>query len=150
MKSPQFTSEAQILKAMSNPKRLEIIALLGQHTLSATEIQQMTGFPQANLSQHLRALKLGHVIVAQREGQHIRYRLSHPGIMAVTAQLRTLLRPTRVPQQGKRVSVTQDPVCQMWVEPAAARFESIYKGATYFFCASGCQRHFMRQPERYV
>jgi xanthine dehydrogenase accessory factor len=39
-----------------------------------------------------------------------------------------------------------DPVCQMTVDVATARFVSQHAGTTYYFCAAGCQRAFEADP----
>ncbi|PNX48450.1 MAG: YHS domain-containing protein [Thermoplasmata archaeon M11B2D] len=43
-----------------------------------------------------------------------------------------------------------DPICQMTVDEKTAKFTSIYKGKTYYFCAPGCKRTFDANPEKYV
>lgn len=145
-----FRHEARQFKALAHPKRLEILSLLHRHQLTASDIQQMTGFAQANLSQHLALLKSAQIIVAVRHGQHIRYRLSHQNFWRASQ----LLAATQVVRMAKKhessATQVQDPVCQMWIEPAAARWQTIYKGATFFFCASGCHRRFVKSPAMYA
>lgn len=139
-----------MLKALAHPKRLEIIQLLDTTELAASDIQQMTGFPQANLSQHLTILKEAQIVVADRSGKNIRYRLSHPNFSFIKKLVEEsrAAGPARKNESGR--SQVQDPVCAMWVEPAATRWQVLYKGATYFFCASGCEHRFMKNPERYA
>lgn len=53
------------------------------------------------------------------------------------------------------VKVTQpetaiDPVCEMTVDIATARFVTEYQGTTYYFCAAGCQRAFEANPENFL
>lgn len=53
------------------------------------------------------------------------------------------------------VAVTQpetaiDPVCEMTVDIAAARFKTDYQETTYYFCAAGCQRAFEANPESFL
>jgi xanthine dehydrogenase accessory factor len=43
-----------------------------------------------------------------------------------------------------------DPVCQMTVDIATARFTTKDKGETYYFCAAGCQRAFEADPAAYT
>ncbi len=150
MKTIPFAAEAAMLKALAHPKRLEIIHLLHNRELTASEIQRMTGFPQANLSQHLTLLKEAQVVVAVRTGKNIRYRLSHPNFFFIS-KLVEESRATR-PAQKKESSHTQvqDPVCGMWVEPAATHWQALYKGATFFFCASGCEQRFIKTPKKYA
>lgn len=150
MTSSVFQLEARVLKALAHRKRLEIIHLLHDRELTATEIQRMTGFPQANLSQHIGLLKAAQVVVAVRQGKNIHYRLSHQNFWRISG----LLAESRIahPAQKRetRRSQFQDPVCQMWVEPAATHWQTLFKGATYFFCASGCRQRFLKSPQRYV
>lgn len=150
MQHETFHREAAVLKALGHPKRLEIVQVIGGHGLTATDLQRMTGFPQANLSQHLRELKEARVIVAKREGKFIRYRLSHPLLLQLTRLLRDVSQPRRARKIETKPTEVKDPVCGMWVEPAASQWQVIYKGATYFFCASGCSKRFTAYPERYV
>jgi DNA-binding transcriptional ArsR family regulator len=150
MKALAFLHESKTLKALSHPKRLEIVHLLASRELTATDIQRMTGFPQANLSQHLRELKVARVIVAERDSKNIRYRLAHPSFLQISKILQETSAPQKPKSRETKKSEVQDVVCGMWVEPAATKFQTIYKGATYFFCASGCQKHFVKSPETYA
>ena len=43
-----------------------------------------------------------------------------------------------------------DPVCQMEVDEATARFQTEYDGKTYYFCAPGCKRAFEKDPEKFL
>lgn len=110
----------------------------------------MTGFPQANLSQHLTLLKQAQIVVAVRTGKNISYRLSHPNFLMMSKLIEEskTVRPAQKKESSQ--SQVQDPVCRMWVEPAATRWQALFKGATYFFCASGCERRFIKTPERYA
>ncbi len=44
----------------------------------------------------------------------------------------------------------KDPVCDMTVDIATAKFKSEYHGETVYFCAPGCKRAFDRDPEHYL
>ncbi|MEX2654602.1 MAG: XdhC family protein [Acidimicrobiia bacterium] len=53
------------------------------------------------------------------------------------------------------IEVTQpetaiDPVCEMTVDVATARFVTEHEGTTYYFCAAGCQRAFEANPESFL
>jgi xanthine dehydrogenase accessory factor len=43
-----------------------------------------------------------------------------------------------------------DPVCQMEVEIATAKFTHEYEGKMYYFCAPGCKRAFSKNPQEYL
>jgi xanthine dehydrogenase accessory factor len=53
------------------------------------------------------------------------------------------------------IEVTQpetaiDPVCEMTVDIATAKFVSEHEGTTYYFCAAGCQRAFEANPASFL
>ena len=43
-----------------------------------------------------------------------------------------------------------DPVCGMEVDESTAECKTTYQGQTYYFCAPGCQRSFLKEPAKYV
>jgi Cu+-exporting ATPase len=43
-----------------------------------------------------------------------------------------------------------DPVCGMTVNTEKAEYVSSYKGKKYYFCAAGCQKKFLQDPEKYL
>jgi len=43
-----------------------------------------------------------------------------------------------------------DPICKMMVDEKTAKFISVHKGKTYYFCAPGCKKAFDVTPEQYV
>ena len=143
-----YKREADILKALAHPKRLEILYLLQKNQLTASQIEDMTGWPQANVSQHLYLLKTAQIILATRNGKQIRYRLTHPNFIKASGHIQAVINPSlRVEARGIEV---RDLVCGMTIAPASAGFSTIHKGATYYFCASGCQKKFLRTPHAYV
>jgi Cu(I)/Ag(I) efflux system membrane fusion protein len=55
--------------------------------------------------------------------------------------------------QGIYGAMSQDPVCGMEVDEAAAKalgLTSVYEGKTYYFCSKECKEQFDRNPEQYV
>jgi xanthine dehydrogenase accessory factor len=43
-----------------------------------------------------------------------------------------------------------DPVCGMTVDPMTSTHKSLYREQAYWFCCSGCQSNFEKEPERYL
>jgi xanthine dehydrogenase accessory factor len=43
-----------------------------------------------------------------------------------------------------------DPVCEMTVEVAGARYTAVYNEKTYYFCSAHCQHLFEKKPEQYL
>ncbi|MEW6054417.1 MAG: YHS domain-containing protein [Nitrospirota bacterium] len=46
--------------------------------------------------------------------------------------------------------MAKDPVCNMQVDEKKAAATSVYKGATYHFCAKICKEKFDKDPEKYM
>jgi len=43
-----------------------------------------------------------------------------------------------------------DSVCKMTVDEKTAKFKSVYRGTTYYFCAPGCKKKFDADPGKYA
>ncbi len=48
------------------------------------------------------------------------------------------------------VTFVTDPVCGMTVDPLTSRYKAVHADTTYWFCSSGCQAEFEKQPERFM
>jgi Cu+-exporting ATPase len=46
--------------------------------------------------------------------------------------------------------MAKDPVCGMQVDEKKAAATAVYKGRTYYFCASACKQTFEKSPEKYA
>ena len=46
--------------------------------------------------------------------------------------------------------MAKDPICGMTVDEKTAVARTVYKGTTYYFCAHGCLRAFLQEPEKYL
>lgn len=154
-----FELQAQLLKALAHPRRLEIVQLLRDQELCVSDMYEMLDLPQANISQHLMILREANVVETQRSGKQIVYRLTSDNIIEASDLLRdVLIRRYQGSQIADQLAVNMldlvpivhDPVCQMRVSPKTAGFSSTHQGHQYFFCASGCQKKFRAKPEAYV
>lgn len=138
--------QTKVFKALSHERRLEIVRLIDTQTLSVTQIYQMLDLPQANVSQHLKILKESSLVISHKSGKEIYYRLSDVEVLNILSCLEIIIANQ---SKTKKRKVT-DPVCQMTVQPSSSSFQADYEGSTYYFCASGCQKKFVNQPEKYV
>lgn len=79
---------ARIGKALSSPKRLELLELLTQGELTVDTLAQRSGMDIRLTSAHLRALRDARLVETQREGKYIRYRLSGRDVIELWMTLR--------------------------------------------------------------
>lgn len=63
-------------KALADPTRREILALLRDQDRTAGEIAERFPIAWASVSHHLGTLKEAGLVLASREGNHIRYSLN--------------------------------------------------------------------------
>lgn len=71
-------SAADLLKALANPHRLQILCLLGDEEWSVGAINECVPLSQSALSQHLAVLRADGLVETRREAQTIYYRVA-PG-----------------------------------------------------------------------
>lgn len=79
---------AEILKVLGHPIRLCIVkGLLECKGCNVTKIQDCLEIPQSTISQHLSKLKNAGIIVGQRKGLEITYRVSNPKVEQIIKAL---------------------------------------------------------------
>ena len=76
-----YKIHAEMCKVFSNPTRLEILDLLRDKELSVTELIKKTKLSQANISQHLSIMKSKGIVISNRKGKNIYYKLTNPKII---------------------------------------------------------------------
>jgi DNA-binding transcriptional ArsR family regulator len=97
---PQATKATQLLKAMSNQRRLMILCHLIEGEKSAGALEQLVGLRQSALSQHLAKLRKSGLVCTRRDGQTIHYALGGIAPRAIIEVLHRLYcRPPR--RKGK-------------------------------------------------
>lgn len=159
MYSEIFELHAELLKALSHPRRLEIVQLLRDQELCVSDIYEMLDLPQANISQHLMILRDAGVVTARREGKQIWYQITNPKIVEGSDLLRDVLidkyQGTEVADHltitmKDLVPLVHDPVCRMRVSPKTASYSTTHHDHVYYFCAGGCLKKFRDNPEQFV
>ena len=86
-----YKIHAELCKVFSNSTRLEILNLLGDKELSVTELIEKTKLSQANISQHLSIMKSKGIVISDRKGKNIYYRLTNPKIIKAFDIIREVL-----------------------------------------------------------
>jgi ArsR family transcriptional regulator len=75
-----YKLQAEILKALANPVRLEVLHRLGSREVPFAELQLALGISKANLSQHLAVLRKARIVTDRRRGVNTLYKLAFPEI----------------------------------------------------------------------
>jgi DNA-binding transcriptional ArsR family regulator len=83
--------QAEVLKTLANPRRLEIIHRLAQGPCEVRRLAEDLGAPQPNISQHLAVLRSTGLVDAERDGREVRYRLTDPDVVVACGLMRTVL-----------------------------------------------------------
>ena len=86
-----FHYHADLCRALANPKRLMVIALLAKKEMSVGELAESIGVTLADVSQHLRTLKDRNVVKSRKEGQSVYYSLTDPRMIDACNTLRLIL-----------------------------------------------------------
>ena len=89
-KDALYEQFARIGHALSTPKRLEILDLLGQGERSVEVLAREAALSVANASQHLRVLRSARLVDARRDGPYVYYRLADAAVWRLWSALRDL------------------------------------------------------------
>ena len=83
--------QAQICRALSDPKRLRVLYFLDSGEHSVSEIAAELGISIPNTSQHLGILRSNGLVLIRREGTTVYYRLAYPEIIQACRSLKSVL-----------------------------------------------------------
>ena len=89
-KDALYTQFARIGHAVSSPKRLELLDLLGQGEKTVEQLAEQTATAVKNTSAHLRALRQARLVETRRDGTYVWYRLADEAVAAFLLALQTL------------------------------------------------------------
>jgi len=81
---------ARIGKAVSSPKRLELLDLICQGSKNVETLAHETGLTLANTSQHLQILRAARLIESEKEGLYVTYRLADQMVCEFFRSMRVL------------------------------------------------------------
>ena len=71
-----YESKANLFQILSHPVRLQIIDELRKREACVCHLQAVTGRPQAYISQQLRILREADMVMDEKDGQNVYYRLT--------------------------------------------------------------------------
>ncbi|MFI5261303.1 MAG: ArsR/SmtB family transcription factor [Candidatus Limnocylindrales bacterium] len=84
--------QADILRTLAHPRRLEILHALARGPLEVGRLAETVGISQPNASQHLAILRAAGVVEAERDGREVRYRLADADVMVACDLMRSVLK----------------------------------------------------------
>ena len=85
-----YAQFARLGKAVSAPKRLELLDLLCQGPRTVEALAQLSAISVANASQHLQVLRAARLVDAEKKGLHVEYRLADQEVSRFFFALRQL------------------------------------------------------------
>ncbi len=86
-----FDIQAEFCRAMGNPTRLQILHILRERPMTVSEIMTKLELSQSMISRQLSVLRSVSVVVGERHGNEMVYRLANEKIGEVCDLVRTVL-----------------------------------------------------------
>ncbi|MDN5585426.1 MAG: metalloregulator ArsR/SmtB family transcription factor [Brevibacterium sp.] len=89
---PLYEVKANLFKGLSHPIRVSVLEVLTYRTeVSVSDLLTSTNLEASHLSQHLSVLRRHNLVVAERRGSQVFYRLAYPQVADLLRVARTLL-----------------------------------------------------------
>lgn len=101
---------ASVCQALGDPKRLQILYALADRPRHVSALAADLDTPQPTISRHLQVLRERHLVLAERDGATVVYRLAEPRVIAVLDTMRQILRDSLARQSGYLVSAPPEPL----------------------------------------
>jgi ArsR family transcriptional regulator len=77
----RFTARARIVKALAHPSRLFIVSELARQERCVCELAEMIGADMSTVSKHLAVLKNGGIVIDDKRGTTVFYKLRTPCVL---------------------------------------------------------------------
>ncbi|OII68917.1 MULTISPECIES: helix-turn-helix transcriptional regulator [unclassified Streptomyces] len=94
--------DTELIRALGDPLRLQIVTLLAREMLCTTHLVEETGARQTNLSNHLRVLREAGVVETEPCGRFTYYKLRPDVIASIAGQFAELAESARTAVENKR------------------------------------------------
>jgi len=128
-----MSSTLKSLRALSDPTRLRIMALLEKDELSVNELQEITRMGQSRISTHLGLLQDSELVESRREGKRTFYKLNQEADAGASQFIQLAIRGAQ--ELGdhdadqinlKRVINRRSEQAQIYFNQIAGRFDRVY------------------------
>ena len=128
-----MSSTLKSLRALSDPTRIRIVALLEKDELSVNELQEISRMGQSRISTHLGLLLDSGLVQARREGKRTFYKLSAAANGTANEFIHLAIRGAKeLPEHGsdqinlKRILNRRREQAQVYFNQVAGRFDRVY------------------------
>jgi ArsR family transcriptional regulator len=128
-----MSSTLKSLRALSDPTRLRIVALLERDELSVNELQEVTRMGQSRISTHLGLLQEAGLLQSRRDGKRTFYKLQQMEGHAALEFIQLAHRGAReLPEHAndrinlKRILARRNEQAQVYFNQVAGRFDRSY------------------------
>ena len=89
-KNEDVNRASEILKAMAHPIRLKVLCSIKDQEVSVSDIVDLVGSSQSNISQHIDILRSKGIVESRREGNRILCRVSDLDILELISHMKTV------------------------------------------------------------
>ncbi len=96
-----YEIKARVISVLANPKRLQIIEILGKSERTVSELAAELEIAQATTSQHLAVMRKTGVVETRKEGNFVYYRLADEKIAEACAVMSRAIVDLLMSQQEK-------------------------------------------------
>ena len=128
-----MSNTLRYLRALSDPTRLRIVALLEKSELSVNELQEITRMGQSRISTHLGLLQESGLVQSRREGKRSFYRLNLEAEPPMGEFVQLAMRGAReLPESAadqvnlRRILQMRKEQAQLFFNQVAGRFDRVY------------------------
>src|SRR5688572_15710057 len=128
-----MSSTLKSLRALADPTRIRIVALLERDELSVNELQEITGLGQSRISTHLGQLQDAGMLQSRREGKRTFYKLNPQAddtargfIQLATRGAKELSEHPADQVNLKRILARRQQQAQLYFNQIAGRFDRSY------------------------
>lgn len=83
---------SNICQALGDPKRIQILYALNDEPRHVSALADALDMPQPTVSRHLRVLRQRSLVLTERDGPAVYYRLANDKIINILDEMRLLLR----------------------------------------------------------
>ena len=91
MENKVYMMHAEMCKVFTSPVRLKILDLLRDGKKPVSELVQLTGLNQSNVSQHLQIMKDKGILRIEKKGNYVFYSIANPKISEAFGMMKEIM-----------------------------------------------------------